>query len=1403
MRKVLDKDYLRKSGGFMKVLLKAVKNTEDLISIFNFCENNGIQMCRDNYPMELENIESGVINWGGYGSSFNVGPNLFNYFNLKYPDGPIPRGKTFSRVKMIFNGSLENTDTEEFTQRIEKLGGLVVTNIDDKVNLIINGKNADQDLIQKAQELNQVLIINEARFLEIMPTPRKKPSKRTLKPKTVVPDTVDKKLLDKLKKLFISREPDLIKQGLELYRSLQNVDVANYFLDGIEYSTQSGGRLIPNTIFSGTGPAQPYLNYVLLGVISYASDDCEIANELKSSVVSLDIELSNSSTLEGFINLESLILKDSDSLLIEIDGLNSLNKLNHFEINSEGYYGNSSLQNNLKSLKSLLNKSLDMTSLDLSNFRALEDLEGLQSMAKLKTLDISDCSSLKNVDVLKNLVNLEDINFDSLYSLESLENLKYSGTELSLWGMGALKNLDGVQNMHQLESVTIASKNISDISALKGMKSLKEIVIRGCDNLISLSGIESLPSLEFLDIDSEVINSLSDLKDLKNLDRVHIECDKLLNLKGLEEAPNINELNVTSKGLEDISNIKSLTKLKNLDLSECSSIESLSGLEKLNLLESLKVTDCSKLNSLDGVPNSDVYVLNKRFGSGVEVNLSGCTSLKDIRALKGASKIDWFDIEGCNSIRKTEGLEKIEIDYLICGGSDTSLLQSLNSLNIKTLSLQGVQMTSFEGVKEWPSVKTLEIHSASFQNLLGIGAFLNITSLVLKTSVGTIQNLIGVESLKYLEELDLSECNTLQDVYALSELPNLFKLNMDECPNVEPLPRPKVMESREKVEKYQIRLLKALGKEIPVAKKKEANKSKNDQPSLDKKTISKIKKLLAARDIVLIDQGVELVYSLENQPLYQELLQGVEYKIFRSTGWDGEEIKEGRLVPNPTFTGTGPAQPYLNYAMRGLINNAPNDFVQEIRKGVNELTIDVFGNISNFINLEKLSLTKSYDVDDGINDLTLKEFSGFKKLAHLSINGYSINGDQDMEELSTLSMLKNLSLSGEEISLKTLVGIENCTKLQVLIIDGCNHLIDVEGLSGCKELENIELTLQGYKISNKAKLTNLDGLQGCNSLIKINISASESLKNLDGLKGLKALKTLEISNAESLENLDGLIGCNSLEDISIGESYFHENYSNQLIENIDGLKGLNKLKNVDLSKFNSLKNIDGFEGCPALESLSIQSDSLENIDGLKNLKALDRITLNVENLKNVDGLAGCENLESCLINSQYGDQICGNLENLNGLKGIYKIKELDIPASSILINLDGLAGMDGLRKINLNAKNFKFTQKIPQIRGVNIKSATKTLESIGNLTNLTHVVIKDCTELENLNGLEAAKSIQSVIIQDCKSLKDVTALLALPKLQTFKMRSCGLKKGDVPENLKFIFESNISHQDDLPYEFDE
>ena len=66
---------------------------------------------------------------------------------------------------------------------------------------------------------------------------------------------VDKKVLRNLKKLFTSRDNDLINQGHEVLRSLGDADVCNYFLDGVEYIPQDNSWFVPNSMFTGTGPA--------------------------------------------------------------------------------------------------------------------------------------------------------------------------------------------------------------------------------------------------------------------------------------------------------------------------------------------------------------------------------------------------------------------------------------------------------------------------------------------------------------------------------------------------------------------------------------------------------------------------------------------------------------------------------------------------------------------------------------------------------------------------------------------------------------------------------------------------------------------------------------------------------------------------------------------------------------------------------------------------------------------------------------------------------------------------------------------------------------------------------------------------------------------------------------------
>ena len=93
-----------------------------------------------------------------------------------------------------------------------------------------------------------------------------------------------------------------------------------------------------------------------------------------------------------------------------------------------------------------------------------------------------------------------------------------------------------------------------------------------------------------------------------------------------------------------------------------------------------------------------------------------------------------------------------------------------------------------------------------------------------------------------------------------------------------------------------------------------------------------------AGHIDLINQGVELVRSLDDPPLYQKLLDKVEV---RQDPKDAEGYYYCVLFPNKMFKGTGPAQPYLDHAMWRLINDAPNDFCAKIRKKIKGLTVRV------------------------------------------------------------------------------------------------------------------------------------------------------------------------------------------------------------------------------------------------------------------------------------------------------------------------------------------------------------------------------------------------------------------------------------------------------------------------------
>src|SRR5262245_18135610 len=93
---------------------------------------------------------------------------------------------------------------------------------------------------------------------------------------------------------------------------------------------------------------------------------------------------------------------------------------------------------------------------------------------------------------------------------------------------------------------------------------------------------------------------------------------------------------------------------------------------------------------------------------------------------------------------------------------------------------------------------------------------------------------------------------------------------------------------------------------------------------VDRRTFARLKKLLLARDVDLVEQGVELVVSLDDPELWDALLEGVEWIPPCEEQWPGRTVTvAGGWTPNALFTGTAPAQPFHELALTLLVAHAP------------------------------------------------------------------------------------------------------------------------------------------------------------------------------------------------------------------------------------------------------------------------------------------------------------------------------------------------------------------------------------------------------------------------------------------------------------------------------------------------
>ncbi|CAN1805507.1 Disease resistance protein L6 [Linum perenne] len=198
--------------------------------------------------------------------------------------------------------------------------------------------------------------------------------------------------------------------------------------------------------------------------------------------------------LSGLDNLETLDVSGCIQL-VDVTGLAKLISLQ--KLNMSNCWSIEELPD-ISGMKSL-------NILDLSECIKLIKVIGLEKLESLEQLHMAGCKSVKELPDMSDLKNLWLINFKGCTKLKKVKGLEKLEKLVAhkLKNCGRLENLPSVSNLIKLHSlVVIKCTLLSDIRGLGDLRrSFLNLEVKECGSLANIQGLESLQALESLTLE--------------------------------------------------------------------------------------------------------------------------------------------------------------------------------------------------------------------------------------------------------------------------------------------------------------------------------------------------------------------------------------------------------------------------------------------------------------------------------------------------------------------------------------------------------------------------------------------------------------------------------------------------------------------------------------------------------------------------------------------------------------------------------------------------------------------------------------------------------------------------------------------------------------------------------------
>tara|TARA_B100000945_G_scaffold112092_1_gene88794 strand:- start:402 stop:2987 length:2586 start_codon:yes stop_codon:yes gene_type:complete len=540
----------------------------------------------------------------------------------------------------------------------------------------------------------------------------------------------------------------------------------------------------------------------------------------------------------------------------------------------------------------------------------------------------------------------------------------------------------------------------------------------------------------------------------------------------------------------------------------------------------------------------------------------------------------------------------------------------------------------------------------------------------------------------------------------------------------------------------------------------------------EKQNVAKIKKLIRTRDFEKIEMGIELVRSINNPKIYDELLGNVEYTFDQ---WSGSFKHD--------WKGAGPDEYYFQTAILGLLNFSPKGSKGfEIRDSVKILRIRgevVSGHsytpskvyakyLSNFSNLKFLKLDR------------FEEIIGFEEIYALPIEGLEIawcdllpNHDEKWgfkklkillldlpkkEKVDHLDFLSNL-LTIETLKVQATFsakspdfsneGLKFLQKLKYLETSGLGYN-NVDALGNLKNLNYVKLS--------EDNLSDISGLTSSENLEFIDLCYSKNLDNISSLSKLKNIKLIDVSSTQisSLKGLEKSVDIHGVKAVDTP------------IKNLDALVNAKNIYCVNAERCKHLENIEGIKNSVKLKEIILDyCSSLTSLNGIENCKDLRLIKLFGTGISNLDSLINCKKIFNN--NNTKWDEETSEWAGNTGSQ--------DNPFSGITTQVDkvGYGNLYQAKYIGEKCREYYPDRgwSEPTLNEFQIEECPN-LESIEGIKNLgvQLLVINGCPSIKNIDYLSEFSLLQCCDFTDCANLESVASLSALNLVDVLILKKC-------------------------------